>query len=58
MEEKVLEIKKLLAGFNCGACGYENCGALAKAIANKKASPEECLPIEEENINKIKDIAK
>jgi len=54
MKEKEIEIKNLLAGFNCGACGYENCSALAKAIANKKASPEECLPIDEENIDLIK----
>jgi len=56
MEQKELEIKNLLAGFNCGACGYENCAALAKAIANKKASPEECLPIDEENIEKIENL--
>lgn len=54
--DKEIEIKKLLAGFNCGACGYENCEALAKAIASKKASPEECLPIDEENIDIIKNL--
>jgi len=53
MKDKELEVKNLLAGFNCGACGYENCAALAKAIINKKASPEECLPIDEENIETI-----
>lgn len=56
MENKEKEIKNLLAGFNCGACGYENCAALAKAILNKKASPEECLPIDEENIDTIKNL--
>lgn len=54
MEEKIENVKKLLAGFNCGACGYENCKEMAKAILNKKASPEECLPIDEENIDEIK----
>lgn len=57
-EQKVDEIKLLLAGFNCGACGYENCKELAKAILNKKASPEECLPIDEENIDKINKLIK
>ena len=56
MKEKELKVKNLLAGFNCGACGYENCQALAQAIVNKKASPEECLPIDEENIDEIKNL--
>ena len=47
------EIKSLLAGFNCGACGYGDCAGLAKAIKEKKATAEECLPIDEENIEKI-----
>ena len=56
--ENLEKVKCLLAGFNCGACGYENCNEMAKAIINKKASPEECLPIDEENISKIKEIVK
>lgn len=56
--DKQCEIKSLLAGFNCGACGYGDCNGLAKAILNKKASPEECLPIDEENIDKINEIVK
>lgn len=55
MEEKELKckVKSLLAGFNCGACGYGDCDGLAKAIVCKKASAEECLPIDEENIETI-----
>lgn len=56
MEEKIKEVKNLLAGFNCGACGYENCCEMAKAILDKKASAEECLPIDEENIELIEKI--
>lgn len=56
--EKREEIKNLLAGFNCGACGYANCAEMAKMIAEKKASPEECLPIDEENIEKINELLK
>lgn len=58
MEEKIEKVKNLLGGFNCGACGYENCKELAIAICEKKASPEECLPIDEENIETIKEIVK
>lgn len=54
--EKIDEIKKLLAGFNCGGCGYANCKEMAKAILKGEASPEECLPIDEENIDEIKKI--
>ncbi len=56
MENKEKKVKELLAGFNCGACGYGNCDNLAKAICEKKASAEDCLPIFEENIEKIKKI--
>ena len=48
------EVKSLLAGFNCGACGYGDCAGLAKAIVLKKATADECLPIDEENIEKDK----
>ncbi len=47
------EVKGLLAGFNCGACGYGDCAGLAKAIVCKKATASECLPIDEENIEKV-----
>ena len=58
MNEKELEnkVKSYLAGFNCGACGYGDCAGLAKAIACKKASAEECLPIDEENIEIINNL--
>lgn len=58
MEEKIEKVKNLLGGYNCGACGYDNCKELAKAICQKKASPEDCLPIFEENIDKINEIVK
>ena len=58
MIDKIEQVKCLLGGFNCGACGYDNCKELAKAIVNKQASPEECLPIDEENIDTIKDLVK
>ncbi|MGN1208125.1 MAG: (Fe-S)-binding protein [Christensenellales bacterium] len=54
--EMISNVKSLLAGFNCGACGYGDCAGLAKAIVCKKATADECLPIEEENIDKINQI--
>ena len=58
MEEKIKEVRELLAGFNCGGCGFDNCDECAKAIVNGKASPEDCLPIDEENIEIITNILK
>ncbi len=52
-DKLLCEVKNLLAGFNCGACGYGDCQGLAKAIVSKKAKADECLPIDEENIEKI-----
>lgn len=56
--EKIEEVKNLLAGYNCGACGRENCENMAKAICAGKADPSECLPIEPENIDLIKNLLK
>ena len=56
--EKYEEIKNLLAGFNCGACGYNNCQEMAKAICKGDARADDCLPIDEENIEIINNLAK
>ena len=39
---KVLEQGFLLAGNDCGACGRENCGLLARDILQGRARPEDC----------------
>lgn len=50
------EIKKYLGGYNCGGCGYEDCLECATAIKNGEAPCDICPMIDEENIQKIKEI--
>jgi len=33
----------LLAGLNCGVCGYQNCREMGQAILQKKADPMNCV---------------
>ncbi|MDR1699869.1 MAG: RnfABCDGE type electron transport complex subunit B [Lachnoclostridium sp.] len=42
IDEKEEQIRELLPGNNCGACGYAGCDDLAKAIASGEASPTAC----------------
>lgn len=42
VNEKVINIRELLPGNNCGGCGYAGCDALAEAIANGKAHVNAC----------------
>lgn len=53
-----MDIKDLLAGYNCGGCGYENCEECAKAIISEKLDPSVCMLLEEENAEKIRQILK
>lgn len=53
---KVEEVKKLLGGYNCGGCGFEDCEHCAKAIIAKKAPADICPMIDEENAEKIQAI--
>lgn len=39
---KIQEVEKLLAGFNCGACGYNSCRAYAEAIVEEKVATNLC----------------
>lgn len=40
--EKARRIVALLAGENCGECGFQNCGRFAVALVEGKASPAGC----------------
>ncbi|MFP4033889.1 MAG: molybdopterin-guanine dinucleotide biosynthesis protein MobB [Desulfovermiculus sp.] len=42
----VLERGFLLPGLDCGSCGRENCGQLARDIVRKKASPDDCQALQ------------
>ena len=41
-DEKVIAIKELLAGANCGACGYAGCDAFAQALVTGEAQLSDC----------------
>ncbi|MFP4225771.1 MAG: FAD-dependent oxidoreductase, partial [Desulfobacterales bacterium] len=43
----------LLAGANCGGCGYTGCSAAAEAIVKGEAPPAVCMLTSSENISEI-----
>lgn len=53
IDEKVAQISSLLAGANCGACGYAGCEAFANAIVKDKVDPTKCKVTNGENMTKI-----
>ena len=42
VDPKIEEIRSVLPGANCGACGFPGCDGLAKAIAEGKAPVNAC----------------
>ena len=58
-DEKTKAVSERLAGANCGGCGYAGCADFAKALAEGKASINDCGATsneEKEEIAKILDI--
>lgn len=53
---EVTEIREVLPGLDCGACGYPGCNQLAKNIAEGEASPDSCVPGGEEVAEQIAEI--
>jgi len=53
--EKIRQIYETLPKLNCGLCGFANCGHLARAIVEGKASPFGCKqdPLSGYKINEI-----
>ena len=43
-DERVADIRELLPGANCGACGFSGCDGYAEAIANEGAMTNLCTP--------------
>lgn len=43
-DEKVKNIRQVLPGANCGACGFAGCDSYAEAVAAGKAEPNLCIP--------------
>lgn len=50
------EIKKLLGGYNCGGCGYDDCECCSNAILSGEAPCDICPMIDDDNIEQIKKI--
>ena len=48
-DKRIGELKELLGGANCGACGYAGCEAFAKAVLAGEAKPGACTVMSEEN---------
>ena len=44
VDERVSEVRALLPGANCGACGYTGCDGYADAIINDEARLNLCIP--------------
>lgn len=56
VDKRIDEIKNILPGANCGACGYAGCANYAEAIVNDKAPGNKCMaapPEVTEQIGKI-----
>ncbi|MCF8110421.1 MAG: FAD-dependent oxidoreductase [Desulfobacteraceae bacterium] len=52
-DPRIAKVEDLLAGANCGGCGYTGCGAAAEAIVNGQAPPNVCILIGPENVGEI-----
>lgn len=49
----VQHLYELMPNANCGACGLAGCNAFAEALAEGKISPEKCVMMSDENMQKI-----
>lgn len=54
-DPRVEEVNSMLPGYNCGACGYSGCGALANALVTKEVDMVVCKPIKADAQQKIID---
>ena len=42
-DPKIAQVESLLAGANCGGCGFAGCSSAAQAIVKGEASPSACI---------------
>lgn len=54
IDERVENVKGMLPGYNCGACGFPGCEGFANAIVNEKADLTKCKPGKQDMRDKIK----
>ena len=52
-DPRISKVENLLAGANCGGCGYTGCSAAAEAIVKGEAPPTACMLTSSENIAEI-----
>jgi len=52
-DPRIARVESLLAGANCGGCGYAGCSAAAEAIVHKGSPPSTCILIGPENVVEI-----
>lgn len=50
------QVKEILPGINCGACGFPSCEGLAKWLIENKNTSKKCIPGGEEVNKKISEI--
>lgn len=43
IKEKIGKIYQVLPKLDCGRCGYTTCGQFARAVAEDRASPYDCV---------------
>lgn len=52
-DERIDQVRELLPGANCGACGYAGCDAMAEAIVKGEAAPAGCTVSSKEKVAEI-----
>lgn len=52
-DPRIAKVENLLAGANCGGCGFAGCTAAAEAIVKGDAPPNACILIGPENVSEI-----
>lgn len=48
VDSRVQHINDMLPQFNCGACGFPGCMALAEAVVKEEARVSDCKPIKQD----------
>ena len=52
-DARIVKVEGLLAGANCGGCGFAGCSTAAQAIVNDNAPANICILVGKENISAI-----
>lgn len=55
-DERIEQVQELLAGANCGGCGYAGCSAFAEAVVTRGVNPAGCPSTKKENMDKIAEV--